>query len=92
MVYYGIRQEPSLQGWRCGVPELPRTVTDCVPEEFQRVIGTALERSREAAAKIRAGRFDVAPADAGKCRYCEFADICRVETAPAQIAAGEGGE
>jgi RecB family exonuclease len=90
MVYYGLRSEASLQGWRCGVPELPDAVANCVAEEFRAVIGQAVERSLEAAAKIRAGEARAAPADADKCRYCEFADICRVESAPALVTVAGG--
>jgi RecB family exonuclease len=92
MVYCGIRSEVSVQGWRRDVPELPDTVTSCVPEVFREVIDQAVARSREAAAGIRAGEIRAAPADTDKCRYCDFADICRVESAPAVVRAAEGAE
>ena len=92
MVYCGIKKEPSCQGWRCGVPELPKTVTDCLPDVFRAVIDQALERSLGAAAEIRAGEVAAAPTDTDKCRYCGFVDICRVESAPAKVAAAEGAE
>ncbi|HEX3743046.1 MAG TPA: PD-(D/E)XK nuclease family protein [Bryobacteraceae bacterium] len=37
--------------------------------------------------QIRAGRTEVAPADRDKCRFCDCADVCRIEIAP---AAAEG--
>jgi ATP-dependent helicase/DNAse subunit B len=92
MVYCGIKTELALQGWRCGVPELPATVTDCAPDVFRGVIDQALERSRDTAARIRAGEIGVAPADPDKCRYCEFRDCCRVESAPARVRVAEGAE
>jgi RecB family exonuclease len=92
MVYCGIRSEVSVQGWRHGVPELPDTVTNCVAEVFREVIDQAVARSREAAARIRAGEIRAAPADTDKCRYCDFLDICRVESAPAVVTAAEGAE
>ena len=92
MVYCGLRTELAWQGWRCGVPELPATVTDCVPDVFRGVIDQALERSRDAAARIRAGEIGVAPADPDKCQYCEFRDCCRVESAPARVRVAEGVE
>jgi ATP-dependent helicase/DNAse subunit B len=92
MVYCGIRSETSVQGWRRDVPELPDTVTNCVAEVFREVIDQAVARSREAAARIRAGEIRAAPADADKCRYCDFLDICRVESAPAVVTAAEGAE
>jgi RecB family exonuclease len=36
--------------------------------------------------QIRAGRMDVAPADRDKCRFCDCADVCRIEIADPQIA------
>ncbi len=44
----------------------------------------ARERTIEIAAKIRAGRLDVAPFDRDKCRFCDCADVCRVEIARQQ--------
>lgn len=38
---------------------------------------------------IRDGRMEVAPADRGKCRFCDCADVCRIELArPATAAEG----
>ena len=36
--------------------------------------------------QIRAGRMEVAPADRDKCRFCDCADVCRIEIAEPQIA------
>jgi hypothetical protein len=36
--------------------------------------------------QIRAGRMEVAPADLDKCRFCDCADVCRIEIAEPQIA------
>jgi len=37
--------------------------------------------------QIRAGRMDVAPFDRDKCRFCDCADVCRIEIAQPEIAA-----
>jgi ATP-dependent helicase/nuclease subunit B len=92
MVYFGLKTELAWQGWRRGVPELPATVTDCVPDVFRGVIEQALERSRDAAARIRAGEIGATPADPDKCLYCEFRDCCRVESVPARVRVAEGVE
>jgi ATP-dependent helicase/DNAse subunit B len=39
--------------------------------------------------QIRAGHIDVAPSDRDKCRFCDCADVCRIEIAQPQTA-GEG--
>ena len=36
--------------------------------------------------QIRGGRMDVAPTDRDKCRFCDCADVCRIEIAQPQIA------
>jgi ATP-dependent helicase/DNAse subunit B len=93
MVYCGLKREAACEGWRCGVPELPATVTDCAPDVLRGVIDQALTRAAESAANIRAGEIAAAPSDPDKCRYCDFADICRVETVPARVVtAAEGTE
>jgi ATP-dependent helicase/DNAse subunit B len=57
-----------------------------------------LERSRQRTLRIveeiRAGRVEVAPSDRDKCRFCDCADVCRIETAQpaAVVEAAEAGE
>jgi RecB family exonuclease len=36
--------------------------------------------------QIRAGHMDVAPPDRDKCRFCDCADVCRIEIAQAQTS------
>jgi RecB family exonuclease len=49
----------------------------------------AASRSASAAAEIAAGRTIPAPADPGKCRFCDLRDVCRY-AARAQAVAVEG--
>jgi ATP-dependent helicase/DNAse subunit B len=37
--------------------------------------------------QIRAGRIEVAPSDRDKCRFCDCADVCRIEIAQPETAA-----
>ncbi len=46
------------------------------PEEFEQVIGQALETARSLAAGIRSLHFEAAPIERA-CEYCGFATICR---------------
>jgi ATP-dependent helicase/nuclease subunit B len=41
----------------------------------------AIDRTLGIVRDIRSGRIEVSPSDPGKCRFCDSADICRVETA-----------
>jgi ATP-dependent helicase/DNAse subunit B len=36
--------------------------------------------------QIRAGRIEVAPSDREKCRFCDCADVCRIEIAEPEVA------
>jgi hypothetical protein len=36
--------------------------------------------------QIRAGHVDVAPSDRDKCRFCDCADVCRIEIAQPETA------
>ncbi|MBI4874951.1 MAG: PD-(D/E)XK nuclease family protein [Acidobacteria bacterium] len=92
MAYCGLRGEVSWEGWHAAVPWLPATVTNCAPDVLRQEIDRAVANSRASIERIRAGEIAAAPADPDKCRYCEFADICRVESAPARRVATEGGE
>jgi ATP-dependent helicase/DNAse subunit B len=39
-----------------------------------------VSRTLQAAAEIRSGRIEPSPADPDKCRFCDFRDVCRVES------------
>ncbi len=47
------------------------------------------ERTLQAAVEIRAGRVEPHPANVDNCRFCDFRDACRVESAAAAVI-GEG--
>jgi len=69
MYYVGLRGGVEYAGWK----EIP----DGWLERKK-------QQTLQAAAEIRAGRVDVAPANSDKCRNCEFRDVCRVEAGEAQ--------
>jgi hypothetical protein len=41
----------------------------------------AIETTLRIAGEIRAGRVEPHPADAEKCRFCDYRDVCRFEAA-----------
>jgi ATP-dependent helicase/DNAse subunit B len=80
--YVGIKAGVLYEGWSHAGPlkSLP------IPEDW---LETAEQRTLRAAHEIRAGRVEVAPANAANCRFCDCRDICRVAVgAAAEIAEG----
>jgi ATP-dependent helicase/DNAse subunit B len=76
MYYIGLKGGVEHAGWEAS--ELP---PDWLEESRERTLRVVEE--------IRAGRVDVAPSDRDKCRFCDCADVCRIETAqPAMVVEG----
>jgi len=74
MYYIGLKGGVEYAGWK--VEEKP-------PDWLERARLTTLSIVEE----IRAGRIDVVPADPDKCRFCDYRDVCRVETGGAAVEA-----
>ncbi len=87
MLYCGLKKEISWEGWHLPLDHL-REVGESVSEpELQERLETAVARTLEAAAAIAQGEIAPHPADASKCPYCQFCDICRYELPAAAVAA-----
>ena len=71
MFYVGLKGGVEYAGWsRDGrLESLP------FPDGW---LDSARERALEAIGEIRSGNMDRAPADAAKCRRCDFRDVCRL--------------
>jgi ATP-dependent helicase/DNAse subunit B len=74
MYYIGLKGGVEPAGWEAAD----------LPADW---LGEARARTIEIVGQIRAGRTDVAPADRGKCRFCDCADVCRIEIAQTADAA-----
>jgi ATP-dependent helicase/DNAse subunit B len=76
MYYIGLKGGVETAGWSAA--ELPAGWLDQAREETLRIVG-----------EIRSGCIDVRPYDRDKCRFCDCADVCRIEIAqPAAEAEG----
>jgi ATP-dependent helicase/DNAse subunit B len=86
MFFCGLRQSVTWDGWHAGVPGLAigesRTSSG-----LRELIEGAEQRAKETFESIAAGNMEVRPADRDKCRYCDFNDICRIESLPRTEAA-----
>ena len=69
----------SVGGWVVA-PLYPHLGSSCSRDQLLDVMQTAQQVAIRVAAEIRDGRIVPAPEDTGKCDWCEFASICRIET------------
>ncbi len=76
MFYVGLKRKVEYAGWSDSgmLDSIP------LPEDWLR---KTAERTLQAAAEIRAGRVEAHPADRDSCRFCDYRDVCRVESAAA---------
>jgi len=79
-----IPDEVEFCAFRRGVKWGGWTGEDKIEELIRRSISTVLK----AAAEIGEGRIEPVPADENVCDYCDYRDICRVETAEPEVFAG----
>lgn len=90
MLYGALRKEGSWDGWHLPDPALNGIGEACTPERLRALADQAVEAAKRVAAGLAEGRVMPAPADPAKCAYCDFRDICRLESArPAVMAEGE---
>ncbi|HVO98830.1 MAG TPA: PD-(D/E)XK nuclease family protein [Bryobacteraceae bacterium] len=80
MFYCGLRQSVSWEGWHSSVPGLDLG-ENVAPGVLREMMEAAEQKAAETFDRITAGHREVRPTDPLKCRYCEFVDMCRVETA-----------
>jgi ATP-dependent helicase/DNAse subunit B len=74
MFYWGLKGGIQRKGWSEPFP----------PGWREQAIATTMR----VAGEIRAGRVEPGPADPGKCRFCDFRDVCRFEAATGELAEG----
>ena len=82
--YYGLKKNSTVVGWS-DPPGYFRIRSEALTQEW---IEGAVAQTRAAAEEIRRGRIAAAPASLDLCRYCDFRDVCRYESAARAMAAG----
>ncbi len=80
MFYCSLREPIAWDGWHA-VPGL-KLGESRTPAALREFIVEAQHEAIETFESIVSGNKEVRPADRAKCRYCDFKDICRVETMP----------
>jgi ATP-dependent helicase/DNAse subunit B len=80
MFYIGLKGGVAYQGWS----EEGLLNADPMPPGW---LESAASKTLDAVGGIRAGRTEPAPADPGKCRFCDCRDICRAAGGAAEAMA-----
>lgn len=85
MFYIGLKRGPLYVGWsESGLMQSDPPPADWLPRTEANVLRIVDE--------IRGGRIEVAPSDPEKCRFCDCADVCRVQVAGPLEAEAEAAE
>ena len=80
MFFIGLKAGVVYEGWSAdGLLE-----AETLPQGW---LEAARERTLRAVEEIRAGRVEPAPADPDKCRFCDYRDVCRVDSRQAEVLA-----
>ncbi len=80
MLFCGLRGKVQWAGWHTVVPGLEEVGTACQPDVLRERMNGAKGKAEEVHAAIPDGDVRPKPADPDKCPYCDFQDICRVES------------
>jgi ATP-dependent helicase/DNAse subunit B len=88
MLFCGLKKDVSWGGWHVSIPGLQRVGEARRQEDIRELMEQAGRKVEETYALISQGRIAARPADTDKCRWCDFRDICRIESAAAAAEAG----
>jgi ATP-dependent helicase/DNAse subunit B len=81
MLFCGLRKNVTWDGWHVSVPGLESLGTSSAREVLRGLMDDAERAAVRAHEAITSGDIAIRPADPLKCRWCDFSDICRVESA-----------
>jgi ATP-dependent helicase/DNAse subunit B len=81
MLFCGLKKDVTWDGWHVRIPGLETLGTSSTREVIRALIDDAESAAVRVHEAITSGDIAVRPTDSRKCRWCDFADICRVESA-----------
>lgn len=81
MLFCGLKKDVTWDGWHVSVPGLESLGTSTTREVLRGMIDDAESAAVRVHEAITSGDIAVNPRDPLKCRWCDFCDICRVESA-----------
>jgi len=81
MLFCGLKKDVTWDGWHISIPGLELLGTSSTHEFINTLIADAESAAVRVHEAITSGDIAVQPRDPLKCRWCDFCDICRVESA-----------
>jgi len=81
MLFCGLKKDVTWDGWHVSIPGLEALGTSSTREFIRTLIDDAESAAGRVHEAIAAGDIAVKPRDPLKCRWCDFCDVCRVESA-----------
>jgi hypothetical protein len=88
MLFCGLKKDVTWDGWHASIPGLQSLGTSSTREFIRDLINDAESAAVRVHEEIISGNIAVNPRDRLKCRWCDFRDICRVESAALVQVAG----
>ena len=92
MLYCGLKKGVTWDGWHVEIEGLRGIGESRTREALRELMEDAGRLARETQAGILAGRVEVKPADTNRCRWCDYRDVCRVDTLGAEGVIEEQAE
>ena len=88
MLFCGLKKDVTWGGWHSGIAGIEAIGTACTRDVLEDLIRNATESAERTYEAIVTGHIAPHPADVDKCRWCDFRDICRIESIAAVRKAG----
>lgn len=89
MLFCGLRKEIAWDGWHTVIRGLEQVGEVSTQARIRELMDAAAAKAAGAFEQIASGVIAPAPADEDKCAWCDYRDICRIESAQQARGAGE---
>lgn len=91
MLYCGLRGEVVWDGWHIPVFGWQDIGESWEPAALRSMMDRSLETAQAVSGRMLAGEIAASPADRRKCDWCDFQDVCRIESESAPVTISAGG-
>jgi ATP-dependent helicase/DNAse subunit B len=81
MLFCGLKKDVVWDGWHVSVPGLGSLGAATTRDVLRGLMENAESAAMRVHESITSGEISVRPTDPRKCKWCDFSDICRVESA-----------
>jgi ATP-dependent helicase/DNAse subunit B len=80
MMFCGLKKGVNWDGWHLSAQGLDQVGRSCTPEALTDLMQKAKQSALQVHQHVLAGRIEPKPTEPTKCSWCDFRDICRIET------------